>query len=178
MRSVALETAKLLADGKIVGWFQSRMEWGPRALGGRSILADPRKEEMKDIVNKWVKHREDFRPFAPSVLEEKCGEYFHCSHPSPYMLFVYDVIDSKKGDLGAITHIDGTARVHTVSEKTNPLYYELIREFEKLTGIPVVLNTSFNIMGEPIVRTPSEAIRCFYATGMDCLVIGSYLLEK
>ena len=178
MGNVAAEMAKLIAEGNIVGWFQAKMEWGPRALGARSILADPRKKEMKDIVNKWVKHREDFRPFAPSVLVEKCHEYFDCNHPSPYMLSVYDVLDTKKNEIQAITHVDGTARVHTVNKQTNPLYYELIREFEKLTGVPMVLNTSFNIMGEPIVRTPSEAIRCFYGTGMDYLVLGPYLLSK
>ena len=178
MEDVAAETAKLIAGGKIVGWFQTRMEWGPRALGARSILADPRKKEMRDIVNRWVKHRENFRPFAPSILVEKCHEYFDCNHPSPYMLFVYDVLEAKKNEVQAITHVDGTARVHTVNKKDNPLYYGLIQEFEKLTGVPVILNTSFNIMGEPIVRTPSEAIRCFYATGMDYLVIGTYLLSK
>ena len=178
MPNVAADTAKLIADGNIVGWFQSRMEWGPRALGARSILADPRKKEMKDIVNRYVKHREDFRPFAPSILEEKCNAYFDCNHSSPFMLFVYDVLETKKDEVQAITHVDGTARVHTVSEKTSPIYYKLIKEFEKLTGVPVVLNTSFNIMGEPIVRTPSEAVRCFYGTGMDYLVIGNYLLSK
>ena len=178
VKNVASETAKLIADGYIVGWFQDRMEWGPRALGSRSILADPRQKEMKDVVNKWVKHREDFRPFAPSVLEERCHEYFDCNHPSPFMLFVHDVLETKKDEVQAITHVDGTARVHTVNRDTHPLYYELIQEFEKLTGVPVVLNTSFNIMGEPIVRTPSEAIRCFYGTGMDYLVIGPYLISK
>ena len=178
MEDVAADTAKLIAGGKIVGWFQTRMEWGPRALGARSIIADPRKKEMKDVVNRWVKHRENFRPFAPSILVERCHEYFDCNHPSPYMLFVYDVLEAKKNEIQAITHVDGTARVHTVNKKDNPLYYKLIQEFEQLTGVPVILNTSFNIMGEPIVRTPSEAIRCFYATGMDYLVIGPYLLSK
>ena len=178
MENVIAETAKMIADGKIVGWFQTKMEWGPRALGARSILADPRKKEMKDVVNRWVKHRENFRPFAPSILVEKCHEYFDCNHPSPYMLFVYDVLETKKNEVQAITHVDGTARVHTVNKKDNPLYYGLIQEFEQLTGVPVILNTSFNIMGEPIVRTPSEAIRCFYGTGIDHLVIGNYLLSK
>lgn len=178
LENVAAETARMIFEGKIVGWFQTRMEWGPRALGARSILADPRKQEMKDIVNKWVKHRENFRPFAPSILEERCGEYFDCPHPSPYMLFVYDVLDHKKHEVEAITHVDGTARVHTVNRNSNPLYYEVIQEFEKLTGVPIVLNTSFNIMGEPIVRTPAEAIRCFYGTGIDVLVIGPFLLTK
>jgi carbamoyltransferase len=174
----AKEVARLIADGKIVGWYQGRMEWGPRALGNRSLLADPTRAEMRDVVNKWVKHREDFRPFAPSVLEEKASEYFEHITDSPYMLFITQVKADKKKQVPAITHVDGTARPQTVSKKTNPLYWQVIKEFENISGVPCVLNTSFNIMGEPIVCTPPQAIRCFYGTGIDALAIGNYLLVK
>ena len=178
MDDPAKEVARLIADGKIVAWFQGRMEWGPRALGNRSLLADPTRDEMRDIVNKWVKHREDFRPFAPSVLEEKAPEYFEDIITSPYMLFITQVRDDKKKAIPAVTHVDGTARPQTVNEKTNPLYWRVIKEFGNISGVPVVLNTSFNIMGEPIVCTPPQAIRCFYGTGIDALAIGSYLVQK
>jgi carbamoyltransferase len=174
----AREAARLIANGKILAWFQGRMEWGPRALGNRSLLADPTRAEMRDIVNKWVKHREDFRPFAPSVLEERAAEYFEHITESPFMLFITRVRPEKAKLIPAVTHVDGTARPQTVSRRTNPLYWQLIKEFETLTGVPVVLNTSFNIQGEPIVCTPAQAIRCFYGTGIDALIIGSYLLEK
>lgn len=177
-RDIVRMTAKLLAEGNIIGWFQGRMEWGPRALGNRSILVDPRKANMKDKLNKYVKYREDFRPFAPSVLEERAHEYFDCKGPLPFMLFVVKVLPEKRSEIPAVTHIDGTARVHTVSKKTNPKYYSLIQEFDKLTGVPVLLNTSFNIKGEPIVLSPAEAIRCFAATGIDYLVMGDFLLQK
>jgi carbamoyltransferase len=154
------------------------MECGPRALGNRSILSDPRTEEKKDILNARVKHREGFRPFAPSVLEEKVGECFDSDHPSPYMILVYNVLPEKKHDLEAITHVDGTARVQTVSRKTNERYYSLIEEFERHTGVPVVLNTSFNVRGQPIVNTPAEAIDCYLGTGIDALVIGDFLTIK
>lgn len=170
--------ARLLADGKIIAWFQGRMECGPRALGNRSILSDPRTEEKKDILNARVKHREGFRPFAPSVLEEKVGECFDSSHPSPYMILVYNVLPERRHELEAITHVDGTARVQTVSRRTNERYYRLIEEFEKLTGVPVVLNTSFNVRGQPIVCTPAEAIDCYLGTGIDGLVIGDFLTMK
>lgn len=172
------EAARLLATGKIVAWFQGRMECGPRALGNRSILSDPRTEEKKDILNARVKHREGFRPFAPSVLEEKCGECFDSDHPSPYMILCYNVLPERKHDLEAITHVDGTARVQTVSRKTNERYYRLIEEFEEHTGVPVVLNTSFNVRGQPIVNTPAEAIDCYLGTGIDALVIGDFLTMK
>ncbi|MCK4643710.1 carbamoyl transferase [bacterium] len=168
--------AQELSRGKIVGWYQGKMEFGPRALGNRSILADPRKGEMKDILNERVKHREGFRPFAPSILEEKAGEYFKGCVSSPFMLFVFDVLDEKKNDIPAVVHIDGTARVQTVNRKQNPGYYDLIREFEMITGVPVVLNTSFNIRGEPIVNSPAEAIETFLKTDIDVLILGDYLI--
>jgi carbamoyltransferase len=174
---IARETATLLADGKIVGWFQGRLEFGPRALGNRSILADPRRAEMKDIINNKVKHRENFRPFAPSVLEEACGEYFDSTHPSPFMLLVYNVKPEKRSVIPAVTHVDGTGRVQTVSREENPLYYRLIEEFEKITSVPVILNTSFNDKGEPIVCTPADAVSFFVKTQMDYLAIGPYLLK-
>ncbi len=170
--------ARMLADNKIIGWFQGRMEMGPRALGNRSILANPCTAEMKDIINKRVKFREGFRPFAPSILEEKTGEYFESDYPSPYMILVYDVLPDKKEIIPAVTHVDGTGRVQSVSKQHNPRYYRLIQEFEKITGVPVVLNTSFNIRGKPIVHTPEDAIECFMTTGMDALFIGDYVLTK
>ena len=171
------ETAKRIAEGKVVGWFQGRMEWGPRALGNRSIVVDPRRPEMKDILNKRVKHREPFRPFAPSVLEEYTGEYYEHSYPSPFMLLAYKVCPEKRSEIPAPTHVDGTGRLQTVSQKTNPLYWQLIDAFRQLTGVPVVLNTSFN-ENEPIVCTPDEAIDCFLRTHMDVLSIGSFLVER
>jgi len=170
-------TARHLADGKIVGWYQGRQEWGPRALGNRSILADPRRADMKDILNKRIKHREPFRPFAPSVLEETTGEYFGRSHPSPFMNLAYSVRREKQAMIPAPTHVDGTGRLQTVSRDTNPRFWGLIKEFEKLTGVPVLLNTSFN-ENEPIVLTPREAIDCFLRTRMDILVLGDCLVEK
>jgi carbamoyltransferase len=171
-------TAKLLARGKIVGWFQGRAEFGPRALGNRSILADPRPAEMKDILNARVKFREPFRPFAPSCLVEACGELFESSVPSPFMLRVYDTRPERLKELGAVTHVDGGARVQTVSRTQNPKYYRLIEEFGKLTGVPCVLNTSFNIRGEPIVNDVKEALFCFFGTDMDYLVAGDILVAK
>ena len=176
--SIVGRAAELLAQGLIVGWYQDRMEFGPRALGSRSILADPTRPDMKDLINKYVKHREEFRPFAPSCLEEHASEYFEGCTKSPFMLFTYPVINEQRDRVPAITHIDGTARVQTVSKDVNPQYHALIRAFERLRGVPMVLNTSFNVMGEPIVNTPSDAVRCFYATGMDALVIGDFVLQK
>jgi len=170
--------AQMLADGKIISWFQGRMEMGPRALGNRSTLADPRSNEMKDLLNARVKFREGFRPFAPSVLEEKVKDWFTCDYPSPYMILVYDVIPEKRALIPAITHVDGTGRVQAVSRKHNPRYYRLIQEFERLTGVPIILNTSFNKRGEPIVHTPEQAIDCFLNTGMDGLFLGDYVLVK
>ncbi len=170
-------TARHIAEGKVVGWFQGRMEWGPRALGNRSIVVDPRRPDMKDILNKRVKHREPFRPFAPSILEEYTGEYFEKGYPSPFMLLAYKVRPEKQAEIPAPTHVDGTGRLQTVSKQANPLYWRLIDEFRKLTGVPVVLNTSFN-ENEPIVRTPEEAIDCFLRTHMDVLVMGRFLVER
>ncbi len=169
--------AQLLVEGNVVGWFQGRMEFGPRALGARSILADPRRAEMKDIINEKVKHRESFRPFAPSVLEERVSEFFEYEGASPYMLMVADTINGEE-KIPAITHVDGSARLHTVRRDVHPLYYDLIAEFGNLTGIPVILNTSFNVRGEPIVCTPKDAYLCFMRTGIDYLAIGPYLLES
>jgi len=171
--------AELLAQGKLIGWFQGRMEWGPRALGNRSILADPRKIEMKDIVNISVKYREEFRPFAPAVLHEHAGEYFEMLQEGiPFMNIVVPVKEEKRNTIPAVTHIDGSARVQTVSQEFNPLFREMIGEFYRRTGVPVILNTSFNVKGEPIVCTPDDAIRCFYSTGLDCLIMGKYLIKK
>jgi carbamoyltransferase len=170
-------TAQHIADGKIVGWYQGRQEWGPRALGNRSILVDPRLAEMKEILNRRIKHREPFRPFAPSILEEATGQFFECSHPSPFMNLAYVVRPEKRSVIPAPTHVDGTGRLQTVSRQTNPRYWALIKKFEKLTGVPVLLNTSFN-ENEPIVLTPREAIDCFLRTRMDVLVMGNCLVEK
>ena len=169
-------TAKLISDGNIVGWYQGKMEWGPRALGSRSILADPRKIEMKDILNEKIKHRESFRPFAPSILEEYVSEYFDIDRPSPYMLFVAPV--KKPEIIPAVTHVDGTGRLQTVNRDTNPLYYDLINEFYKITGVPVIINTSMNVMGEPIVNTPEQAHQMIVKTDMDCIVMGNNLVRK
>ncbi len=175
---VPASAARMLAEGKIIGWFQGRMEMGPRALGNRSILTDPRSGEMKDLLNARVKFRESFRPFAPSVLEERCSEWFNSDHPSPYMILVYEVLPEKRSLVPGITHVDGTGRVQTVSRIHNPRYHALVSEFEHLTGVPMVLNTSFNIRGEPIVNRPEEAIHCFLNTGMDALFLGDFLLSK
>jgi carbamoyltransferase len=170
--------AELLAQGKIVGWFQGRMEFGPRALGNRSILADARRADMKDRINAAVKFREAFRPFAPSVIEEKSDDYFEPVGGSPYMLRVTPVRPGVGDLLPAITHVDGSARLHTVSRESNPLYHELLQRFGAKTGLPVVLNTSFNVRGEPIVCTPKEAIACFFNSGLEALVLDRFLLRK
>ncbi len=170
--------ARILAEGKILGWFQGKMEFGPRALGNRSILADPRKEEMKDILNKKVKHREPFRPFAPSVLEEYAGEYFDDNRSLPYMLTACNVLPEKIRLVPAITHVDGTGRVQTVDKVSNPRYRMLIEEFFKITGIPMVLNTSFNAKGEPMICSPGDAVKTFLGTHMDALILGDYLIIK
>ena len=169
--------AQAIADGNIVGWFQGRMEFGPRALGNRSIVVDPRRAEMKDILNARIKKREPFRPFAPSILEERVGEYFEQTHPSPTMLMVHQVRKEKRDLIPAVTHVDGSGRLQTVSRNTNPIYHQLISDFEQLTGVPVVLNTSFN-EDEPIVCTPEEALSCFQRTQMDVLFLGNYMLQR
>lgn len=171
-------TAQKLRQGRIIGWFQGRMEIGPRALGSRSILADPTDPGMKDKINAEVKHRESFRPFAPSTTVEARNDYFDLGVEDPFMLKVCNVLPDKRALLPAITHVDGTARLQTVSRDTNPLYHQLISEFGRLSGVPVVLDTSFNIMGEPIIESPVDALRCFYSTGLDDLVIGNYLVSK
>ncbi|MEU0090567.1 carbamoyltransferase C-terminal domain-containing protein [Kribbella sp. NPDC006257] len=171
-------TAAALAEGKIVGWFQGRMECGPRALGNRSILADPRGKDTKDRLNEKIKHREPFRPFAPSCLADRSGEYFASDYPSPVMLLVFDVLEHQRDQVPAITHEDGTARVQTVSAADNPAYYELISAFAKLTGVPMVVNTSFNDNEEPIVNSPGDAIRCFLKTDLDALALGPFWVEK
>ena len=170
------KTAQLIADGNIVGWYQGKMEWGPRALGCRSILADPRKAEMKDILNEKIKHRESFRPFAPSILEEYVSEYFEIDRSSPYMLIVVPVKKPEK--IPAVTHVDGTGRLQTVNKDANPLYYDLISEFYKITGIPVIINTSMNVMGEPIVNTPEQAYQMIVKTDMDCIAMGNNLIYR
>jgi len=170
-------TARHVASGKIVGWFQGRSEWGPRALGQRSILADPRRPEMKDVLNRRIKHRETFRPFAPSILEEATHDYFEKTSPSPFMTFAYAVRPEKRSVIPAPTHVDGTARLQTVNRQANPLYWKMIRAFGDLTGVPVVVNTSFND-NEPIVCRPEEALDCFLRTQMDVLVLGNFVLEK
>ncbi|HEY5907155.1 MAG TPA: carbamoyltransferase C-terminal domain-containing protein, partial [Vicinamibacteria bacterium] len=171
------ETARLIADGNVIGWFQGRMEFGPRALGGRSILADPRDAKMRDTLNMKIKFREGFRPFAPSVLADKASEWFEIDCDSPYMLLVAQVREGKQV-IPSVTHVDNSARLQTVTRDSNPLYYDLIAEFEKLTGVPILINTSFNVRGEPIVCTPKDAYLCFMRTNMDQLVLGHQLLEK
>jgi carbamoyltransferase len=177
-RDVARAAARLLTKGMIVGWYQGRAEFGPRALGARSILADPRGRDMKDVLNARVKFREYFRPFAPSVLAERVGEYFVPSFPSPFMLLCHDVRPDKIDAIPAVTHVDGTARIHSVEGDVNPLYHALIEEFAGLTGVPMILDTSFNIRGEPIVNSVKQALQCFFTTDMDFLVVGSFLLWK
>ncbi|MGM0575996.1 MAG: carbamoyltransferase family protein [Myxococcota bacterium] len=172
------EAAEMIHQGGIVGWFQDRMEVGPRALGHRSILADPTRPGMKDRLNAQVKHREAFRPFAPSTTVEDKDDYFDLSVEAPFMLKVCDVRPGKRAVIPAVTHVDGTARLQTVDPAVSPLYHRLIKAFGARSGVPVVLNTSFNVMGEPIVESPTQAVRCFYSTGLDALVIGSYVLEK
>jgi len=171
------EAAELLASSKIVGWFQGKAEVGPRALGARSILADPRRAEMKDVVNAEVKHREGFRPFAPSVLDERGLQFFQGYYPNQFMLLVLPIVKDKRDVNLAVTHVDGTGRLQSV-DKVNQPYYRLIEEFDRRTGVPVVLNTSFNLRGEPIVHRPEEALTDFLNTGMDALFLGPYLVEK
>ncbi len=171
------ETAEEVLKGSIIGWFQGRMEWGPRALGNRSILAHPGLPDMKEVLNARIKHREPFRPFAPSVLEDHQGEIFEHTHPSPFMLHVYGIRREWRDRLCAVTHVDGTGRLQTVSREENPLYYDLISTFHEMSGIPVLLNTSFN-ENEPVVEHPSQAIDCFLRTKMDVLVIGPFVCRK
>jgi carbamoyltransferase len=177
MKDVAKETAHILAQDKIIGWYQGRMEFGPRALGSRSILASPISNEMQARLNE-VKDREDFRPVAPVVLEEDANEWFNNARYSPFMLFVYPVREDKADKIPAVRHVDGTARIQTVNERQHPAYHNLLTEFKKLTGVPVLVNTSFNTLGKPIVSSPRDAVECFWTSPFDALVIGSYLIEK
>jgi carbamoyltransferase len=175
---IAPRVAHLLAQDKIVGWYQGRMEFGPRALGSRSILANPCNPEMKDILNSRVKFREPFRPYAAAVMEEHLGEYFDCAYPSPFMLLVYNVLEGMRAAVPAVTHVDGTCRVQSVRGEQNPLLYRLIEEFRRLKGIAMILNTSFNVRGEPIVRDVKDAVNCYIHTGMDALAACNCLLTK
>ncbi len=177
MTELTQRAAAIIADGKILGWFQGRAEWGPRALGNRSIVADPRRADMKEILNRRIKHRETFRPFAPSILAEATGEWFEQSHPSPFMTLAYAVRPEKRRLIPAPTHVDGTGRLQTVTREANPRYHALISAFRDLTGVPMVLNTSFND-NEPIVCRPEEAIECFLRTKMDALVLGDFLVTR
>jgi len=194
---VAAKTAQLIADQNVVGWFQGRMEFGPRALGARSIVADARNPEMQSLINLKIKFREGFRPFAPSILENRAADYFELGDESPYMLIVapvkgshriplpegtgkwgIDLLNTPRSDIPAVTHLDYSARIQTVNRERTPLWHDLLAELERITGSPLVVNTSFNVRGEPIVCTPADAYRCFMRTHLDYLVIGSFLVDK
>ena len=197
-RELPIKIADLIGDGKVIGWFQGRMEFGPRALGSRTIIADPRSKKMQKILNLKIKFRESFRPFAPSILAEKISDYFDINIESPYMLLVGSVREDKqiemteneknyfglkklnvaRSQFPAITHVDYSARVQSVNKKTNPRYHEMISQFYKKFGSPLIVNTSFNVRGEPIVCSPEDAYLCFMRTDMDYLIIGNYLLKK
>jgi carbamoyltransferase len=176
-RELTRRAARDIADSRVVGWFQGRMEFGPRALGNRSIVVDPRRAEMKDILNERIKKREPFRPFAPSILEERLGDYFEQTHPAPAMLMVYQIKPQRRAEIPAVTHVDGSGRLQTVSREVNPLYHQLISDFHDLTRIPIVLNTSFN-ENEPIVCTPRDAVDCFRKTRMDVLYMGNHAVRR
>jgi carbamoyltransferase len=171
------ETARAVADGLVVGWFQGRMEWGPRALGNRSIVCDPRRADMKDILNAKIKRRESFRPFAPSVLREKVPDWFELDGDVPFMMQVYPIREERRPAIPAVTHVDGSGRLQTVDRAANPRYHRLIEAFEALTGVPMVLNTSFN-ENEPVVCRPEEALDCFLRTNMDVLVLGERIVRR
>jgi carbamoyltransferase len=170
-------TAAMIANGKVVGWFQGRMEWGPRALGNRSILCDPRRQDMKEILNTKIKRRESFRPFAPSILREAVAEWFEQDDDVPFMMEVFQIRPEKRALLPAVCHVDGSGRLQTVHAATNPLYHQLISKFCRLTSIPIVLNTSFN-ENEPVVCRPEEALDCFLRTKMDVLVLGNFYIAR
>jgi carbamoyltransferase len=174
---IAEEAAALLARDQVIGWYQGRMEFGPRALGARSILASPLSAGMQARLNE-IKDREDFRPVAPVVLEEEAGNWFAGADVSPFMLFVYDVLPHQAERIPAVRHVDGTARIQTVNRAQHPLYYDLLKAFQRRTGVPVLVNTSFNTRGEPIVCTPRDAVECFWTSPLDALVIGPFLIEK
>jgi carbamoyltransferase len=169
--------ARRIADGEVVGWFQGGMEFGPRALGNRSIVVDPRRADMKDVLNARIKHREPFRPFAPSILAEATRDWFEQDYPSPFMVLVYKTRPEKRSEIPAVNHVDDTGRLQTVEERVNPRYHRLISEFDQLTGVPVVLNTSFN-ENEPIVMSPEHAVDTFAKTRMDALVLGNLLVSR
>ncbi|MFH0867684.1 MAG: carbamoyltransferase C-terminal domain-containing protein, partial [Candidatus Woesearchaeota archaeon] len=175
-------TAKLIYDNNVVGWFQLGMEWGPRALGARSILSNPCNPQMQEILNQKVKHREKFRPFAPVVCEDDALKYFDCDVPIPeptdFMLMVYPIKKEWQNKIPSVTHVDGSGRLQTIRKHQNQLYYDLIKEFGRLSGIPILINTSFNIRGEPIVCTPYDAYKCMMGTGIDHLVIGKFLIKR
>jgi len=171
------DVARAIEAGDVVGWFQGRMEFGPRALGNRSIVVDPRRADMKDILNARIKHREPFRPFAPSLLAEKTGDWYEQDHTSPFMVLVYKTKPDKRDQIPAVNHVDDTGRLQTVEERVSPRYYRLIKEFGELTGVPVVLNTSFN-ENEPIVMTPEQAVETFQKTRMDVLVLGNHVVRR
>jgi carbamoyltransferase len=170
-------TAAILAGGGIVAWFQGRMEWGPRALGSRSFLADPRRQDMKELINRKIKLREPFRPFAPSILSEASERYFGRRLAAPFMITVFPVLPDRRSEIPAVVHVDGTARPQLVERDVNPRYWQLIKEFESLTGVPVLLNTSFNVQ-EPIVCTPEDAVRTFMATDVDTLVMENLVVSR
>jgi carbamoyltransferase len=176
-KELCRRTAACVAGGQVVGWFQGRMEWGPRALGNRSIVCDPRRKDMKDILNLKIKRRESFRPFAPSILREAVSEWFETDDDVPFMMQVFQIREEKRSLIPAVTHVDGSGRLQTVHRHTNPRYYRLIESFRDLTGIPIVLNTSFN-ENEPVVCCPDEALDCFLRTQMDVLVMGSWMLTR
>ncbi len=180
--ALSKKVAELVWDNQVVGWFQGRMEWGPRALGARSILSNPCNPEMQNILNLRVKHRERFRPFAPVIAEESINDWFEADTPTPdptdYMLMVYPIKKAKQKKIPAVTHVDGSGRLQTVRKGQNPNYYSVIKEFEKLSGVPILINTSFNIRGEPIVCTPAQAYRCMMGTGIDYLAMGSFLIPR
>ncbi|MDO8634211.1 MAG: carbamoyltransferase [archaeon] len=179
---IAKKTAELVHNNSVIGWFEGRMEWGPRALGARSILSNPTNPKMQDILNLKVKHREKFRPFAPVVLFEEAHKWFECDDPIPeaadYMLMVYPVRKEKRKIIPAVTHVDGSGRLQVIRKEQHALYYQAVKEFQKLSGVPIMINTSFNIRGEPIVCTPHDAYRCMMGTGIDCLVIENYLVKR
>ena len=171
------KTVSRIADGKVIGWFQGKLEWGPRALGNRSILCDPRRADMKDILNSKIKRRESFRPFAPSILREKVADWFEEEDDVPFMMKVFQIQEQKRSQLPAVCHADGSGRLQTVHQDTNDLYHSLISAFDNLTGVPILLNTSFN-ENEPVVCRPEEALECFLRTEMDVLVIGNWFVER
>jgi carbamoyltransferase len=175
--NLCLRTARAISEGNVIGWFQGRMEWGPRALGNRSILADPRRADMQQILNLKIKRRESFRPFAPSILREHVANWFETDDEVPFMMQVFQIREGKRKEIPAVTHVDGSGRLQTVSQKSNPRYYRLIDAFRAITDVPIVLNTSFN-ENEPVVCRPEEALDCFLRTRMDVLVLGNFLISR